>query len=361
VWAETKHLDHGGYAGQHIWYPRTAQNYRVLAYIGRAMRWAATELGADGFRIDHALGLPFYFFEQTLPWGEMKIREDRGSDGHPILVLEDHDRKDYSARVGDVVQSTGHKWLPQALRDQDVDEVWRFYANPDVTAEFIGTGNHDEVPGSTFFNGDLLAYGNAVLTMLTMGGATTMLASDEYAESQQLRFKAKGGIPTLWQLRLRQLPPENSTLAYWIGRCGRLKIGHPALRGTQRERLSPENGGPGTRLLACSRSSGEPDDVPLLVFNNLDHRAWVAATSDLGSGVRQWLQSGPDDSYQVRDLVALDPDRQLRRRPLTGTDPARRGHPHRHPAVPDPGVGTRATALAAGAHHEDAASPGLLP
>jgi hypothetical protein len=169
VWAETKHLDHGGYAGQHIWYPRTAQNYRVLAYIGRAMRWAATELGADGFRIDHALGLPFYFFEQTLPWGEMKIREDRGSDGHPILVLEDHDRKDYSARVGDVVQSTGHKWLPQALRDQDVDEVWRFYANPDVTAEFIGTGNHDEVPGSTFFNGDLLAYGNAVLTMLTMG------------------------------------------------------------------------------------------------------------------------------------------------------------------------------------------------
>jgi hypothetical protein len=210
VWAETNHLDHGGYAGQHIWYPRTAQNYRILAYIGRAMRWAATELGADGFRIDHALGLPFYFFEQTLPWGEMKIREDRGSDGHPILVLEDHDRKDYSARVGDVVQSTGHKWLPQALRDQDVDEVWRFYANPDVTAEFIGTGNHDEVPGSTFFNGDLLAYGNAVLTMLTMGGATTMLASDEYAESQQLRFKAKGGIPTLWQLRLRQLPPRTA-------------------------------------------------------------------------------------------------------------------------------------------------------
>lgn len=320
VWADVKHLNHGGHSGQHIWYPRTEQNYHVLAYIGRVMRWAATELGVDGFRIDHTLGMPYYFFEQTLPWVEMKIREGRGDGAHMILVHEDHDRKDYSARVGDVVQSTGYKWLLQALTDQDVEQVWNFYRNPYVTTEFTGTGNHDEVRGSTFFAGDLLAYGNAVLTMLLMGGAMTMLAGDEYGEGQQLRFKAKGGIPTLWQLRLRQLPQDNATLAYWIGQAGKLRTGHPSLRGTQRERLGPRDGGTPSRLLACVRSSGDPANVPLLVLNNLDRRNWVTATYDVGGTVSAWLQSVPAAFYQIRDLLSLDPDRPLWRRPLHGQE-----------------------------------------
>jgi hypothetical protein len=147
VWADTKHLNHGGHAGQHIWYPRTQQNYHVLDYIGRVMRWAAVELGADGFRIDHTLGMPFYFFEQTLPWVEGKLREKRGADAHLILVHEDHDRKDYSARVGDVVQSTGYKRLLQALTDQDIEGIWNYYEDPNARAEFAGTGNHDEIRG----------------------------------------------------------------------------------------------------------------------------------------------------------------------------------------------------------------------
>lgn len=320
LWDDTKHLNHGGHAGQNVWYPRTQQNYRVLAYIGRVMRWAVTELGADGFRIDHTLGMPYHFFEQTLPWVEMKMREDRGEDAHLILVHEDHNRKDYSARVGDVVQSMGYKGLLQALTDRDPDAVWRLYVDPYFTTEFTGTGNHDEIRGSLYFAGDLLAYGNAVLTMMLMGGAMTMLAGDEFAESQQLRFKAKGGVPTLWQLRLGQLPPDNVNLAYWVARGGRLKSEHPALHGTRRERLTMREGDPSRRLLAVGRSSEQSDAVPLMLFSNLDRQEWITATFDLGASVRAWLESAPDSFYQIRDLLALDPDRPLWRRPLLGRE-----------------------------------------
>jgi hypothetical protein len=102
----------------------------------------------------------------------------------------------------------GTRGCCRALTDQNVEEVWNFYGNPYVINEVFGTGNHVEIRGSLFFAGNLLAYGNAMLTILLMGGTTTMLAGDEYAEGQQLRFKAKGGIPTLWQLRLRQLPQD---------------------------------------------------------------------------------------------------------------------------------------------------------
>ena len=56
----------------------------------------------------------------------------------------------------------------------------------------------------------------------------TMLAGDEYAEGEKLRFKAKGGIPT-WQLRLGSYRGQHD-LAYWIGRAGKLERRIP-LRG----------------------------------------------------------------------------------------------------------------------------------
>ncbi len=320
VWADTKHLNHGGHAGQHIWYPKTEQNYRVLAYIGRVMRFAATELGVDGFRFDHALGMPYYFFEQTLPWVEMKVRERRGDGAYLLLVHEDHDRKDYSARVGDIVQSKGYEGLLHFLTHQDVEGVWSLYNNPHFTIEFVGTGNHDEVRGSTFFPSDLLAYGNAVLTMQFMGGPMTMLAGDEYAEAEKLRFKSKGGIPTLWQLRLGQLPQANQTLAYWVARGGQLKTGHPALAGTHRERLHTVASGTAPHILACARSSGQPGDVPLMMFNNLDRQEWLNATYDVGAAVRSWLGQAPGNFYQIRDLIGVDPQRPLWRRPLPGQE-----------------------------------------
>jgi hypothetical protein len=320
TWADTKHLNHGGHAGQRLWVPSTEQNFRVLAYIGRAMRWAVTELGIDGFRIDHALGMPFYFFEQTLPWVEMKAREQRGEDSYVILVLEDHDRKAYTARVGDIVQSKGYEGLLHALARQDTERVWELYGNSDFTEEFVGTGNHDEVRGAEFFAGDLNAYGNAVITMQLMGGPMTMLAGDEYAEGQKLRFKAKGGIPTLWQLRQGNLPAANTNLAYWIGRGGQLKSAHPSLRGSNRERLNLRSGSSASRLLACGRSSEDPAEVPLLLFSNLERQAWTSATFEIGRRGRVWLQQAPNAFYQIRDLLGVDPERPLWRRPLLGQE-----------------------------------------
>ncbi len=318
-WRDVKHLNHGGHPGEGIWYPRTRQNERVLAYIGRAMAWAAIDLGADGFRIDHALGMPFSFFEQTLPWVEMKVRERRGADAYLLLIPEDHDRKDYSARVGDIVQSKGYEQLLDALTHQNIEAVWSYYGNPYLTAEFAGTGNHDEVRGAEFFAGDLLAYGNAVITMQLMGGPMTMLAGDEFAEGQKLRFKARGGVPTLWQLRQGTLPADNTRLAYWIGRGATLRSTHPALRGTLRERLWWRDGTAPGRILAFARSSGDPADVPLLCFNNLERQNWVTGTAQLGDHARAWLERDPDAHIQIRDLLGLDPHRLLWRTP----EPAR--------------------------------------
>lgn len=319
IWRDTKHLNHGGHVGQGIWYPRTEQNYKVLAYIGRAMLWAVTDLGFDGFRIDHALGMPYYFFEQTLPWVEWRARVRRGDDFNLIIVHEDHNRQEYSARVGDVVQSMAYKGLLDDLARQDIEAVWGWYGHPDLTEQFTGTGNHDEERGSEHFGGNLLAYGNAVLTMILMGGAMTMLAGDEFAEGQKLRFKAKGGVPTLWQLRQGTLPADNIALDYWIGRCGLLRR-QPQLRGTDRHRLRPWPGTPGDGILAFSRSSGDAGHVPLLVFNNLGRESWATAWFELGDACLAWLQQAPDAYYQVRDLLGFDPDRPLWARSIQGTE-----------------------------------------
>ena len=314
-WADTKHLNHGGHAGQRIWDPHTEQNWRVLDYLGRVLRWAVVDLGIDGFRVDHALGMPYVFFEQTLPWVEMEARA--AGRGPLLLVHEDHDRKDYTARAGDVVQSKGYEGLLHALTHQDVEGVWRLYDDPNFNTEFTGTGNHDEIRGMQFFGDDLLAYGNAVMTMQLMGGPMTMLAGDEFAEKEKLRFKAKGGVPTLWQLRQGTLPSANLELASWIARAGVLRTSHPALRTRGRERLHPHEGD-GSRLLAVARYADDDETVPLPVFNNLSRRDWTTARYDVGARVRAWLD--PAAYYQVRDLVGFDPERPLWRRPLLGAE-----------------------------------------
>jgi glycosidase len=320
LWADVKHLNHGGHAGFQIWVPSTPQNYRVLEYIGRAMAWAATEIGVDGFRIDHALGMPFHFFEQTLPWVEMKVREQRGPDATMIWAPEDHNRKDYTSCVADVIQSMGYMDVLRALAAQDIDRVWGSVSAVESMHEFLATGNHDEHRGIEFFGGDVLAFGNAIITMELLGGPVLTLAGDEYGERQQLHFKSKGGIPTVWQRRQGLLPIPSETLAYWVGRGAQLADSAPALQGTRRERL--HRTGPGaafTRILAWSRSSPNSADAPLLIVSNLERSVWAEGTFSLGESARAWLTPQATEYFQVRDLMGFDPDRYLWSRPLQGS------------------------------------------
>jgi glycosidase len=275
LWADVKHLNHGGHAGFSIWVPATAQNYRVLDYIGRAMAWAAIELGVDGFRIDHALGMPFHFFEQTLPWIEMKVREKRGPDASLIWAPEDHNRKDYTSCVADVIQSMGYMGILRSLADHNVDELWNALGEVEHWHEFLATGNHDERRGIEFFGGDLLAYGNAVITMELLGGPVLTLAGDEYGERQQLRFKSRGGIPTVWQRRQGLLPKASEALAYWVGRGADLGRSLPAVPGSTRERLFPYAGANPARIVAWSRSAAQAGDAPLLIVSNLERESWT--------------------------------------------------------------------------------------
>jgi hypothetical protein len=320
LWADVKHLNHGGHAGFSIWVPATTQNYRVLDYIGRAMAWAAIELGVDGFRIDHALGMPFHFFEQTLPWVEMKVREKRGADAALIWAPEDHNRKDYTSCVADVIQSMGYMGILSALRDKNVDGVWNAVGEVEHWHEFLATGNHGERRGIDFFGGDLLAYGNAVITLELLGGPVLTLAGDEYGERQQLRFKSKGGIPTVWQRREGLLPIESKTLASWVRRGALLGQGLPSPQGSTRERLYPHPTGNSSRVVAWSRPAPHAGQAPLLIVSNLERDGWTENSFDVGATARAWLAPQASEYFQIRDLMGFDPDRYLWSRPRQGSD-----------------------------------------
>lgn len=152
----------------------------MLAYSGLAMAWSRTEFGVDGFRINHVFGMPFHFFEQTLPWVKMTVREKRGPGASMIWVPEDHNRKEYTTCVGDVIQATGSMGMLQAFADLDIDRVWGTLAAVEFGRECLATGDHDERRGIELFGGNLLAFGNAVMTMQLLGGPLPMLTGDEY-------------------------------------------------------------------------------------------------------------------------------------------------------------------------------------
>ena len=310
-WSDTKHLNHGGAAHEGIWIPRTEQNWRVLAYIGRAMEWAVRELGVDGFRVDHTFGMPFAFLELILPRVERRTRP-------LLLVHEDHNRKRYTAGVGDVTQANAYFGLLEAFARRDAAGVRGYHADPAHGLEFVGSGNHDERRGSTFFGGDLIGYGNALMTMLLWGGPVTTLAGDEYAEAEQLRFKARGGVPTLTQRLFGTLPQANRELESWITRAALLRRDHPAFARAGREDL-PVAGG----ILAAARFGDDPDRAPVLVANLLGGDGWTERICPVGARIGAWLD--PAAYYQVRDLLSLDPERPLWRQALPGSELLEKG------------------------------------
>ena len=316
-WGDTKHLNHGAHAGQRIWHPSHEQNWRVLEYIAHAMLWAVVKLGVDGFRVDHTYGMPYVFFTQTLPWVEHEARKLRPGFESLILFHEDHDRKPFSANVGDVVQSKGYEGILHQLAHHNANGVWDVYQNPHFN-EFSGTGNHDERRGITFFGGDLRAFGNAVITMLFFGGAMTTLAGDEYGESRQLHFKARGGVPTLWQARNKQLPRENRELAYWLSLAGQLRKDEPVLASARRNRLSVNHGA----IIALEKTALSTSNRPIMVFSNINHGWESWAQCGLGPATGAWihdkLASNSNTYFQCRDLYSLSPDRPLWRNPIHG-------------------------------------------
>ncbi len=346
-WCDTKHINHGGHAGEKRWHvPREQkQNWKVLDYIGNAMLWATVKLGVDGFRIDHSYGMPVEFFTQTIPWVEKKARALRPGFEGLILFHEEHDpeRKRFAANVGDVIQAKWYEAILQGFSHRDVEAIWSVYENPYFT-EFSGTGNHDECRGITFFTefsragnhdecknknfvqANLREFGNAVITMLFLGGPMTTLAGDEYGESRKLRFKMKGGIPTLWQARTQQLAPENLELDAWVSKAGRLRRERPELGCSERKRLIP-HGGP-VPIVAFEKRASE-NRCPLMVFSNINHGDGQSGQFGLGARARAWIESivatGPDTQLQVKDLFSSTPDRPLWSHPILARNLLRDG------------------------------------
>nr|VFK10027.1 MAG: Alpha amylase, catalytic domain [Candidatus Kentron sp. LPFa]VFK28856.1 MAG: Alpha amylase, catalytic domain [Candidatus Kentron sp. LPFa] len=345
-WDDTKHLNHGAHAGQGHRNATTEQNWKVLAYIGNAMLWVVVKLGVDGFRIDHSYGMPVEFFTQTIPWVEKKARALRPGFEGLILFHEEHDheRKRFAANVGDVIQAKWYEAILQGFSHRDVEAIWSAYGNP-YFAEFSGTGNHDECRGITFFTefsragnhdecknknfvqANLREFGNAVVTMLFLGGPMTTLAGDEYGESRKLRFKMTGGIPTLWQARTGQLAPENLELDAWVSKAGRLRRERPELGCSERERLIPRSDDP-VPIVAFEKRASE-NLCPLMVFSNIDHGNSQSGRFGLGARARAWIglmvATRPDTQLQVKDLFSSTPDQPLWSHPILARDLLRDG------------------------------------
>lgn len=316
IWSDTKHLNHGGHAGQKIWHVNSnqIQNWKVLKYIGRAMLWAVIELGVDGFRIDHAYGMPIQFFSQIIPWVEIEAKKYRTNFQSLIIFHEDHDRKEESANWGDKIQSNGYEKVLHSIIDNNPERIWDIYSNKHKAfLELYGTGNHDEIRGSSYFNNDLRSYGNAILTMLFLGGAMTTLAGDEYGESRKLQFKSKGGIPTLWQAHMGELQHPSIELDYWLRKGAKLKKKYQVLMNCNREKIISINHH--NEVLAFERYRDIENDIPLQVFSNLKSDSEVWIDFKLGANIRKMVQDqlnlDPDSYYQAKDLFSIYPERSL--------------------------------------------------
>ncbi len=312
-WSDTKKLNHGAFAATNIHEARNEQNYKVLDYLGRAMLHATVFLGVDGWRIDHSTGMPDQYFYETLPKYQAAVDRYFGQS-HPIFIMaEDHDRKTWTAKVSDLVQSKWYEEIMHSMNHQDVELFWGTLANP-YFQELVQTGNHDEARAIRAFDGNMLALGRYACTMELFGGAFSMLMADEYGEQQKMKFLSYGGIPSLEQARNNQLPEPNKTLKYWISRAGELKTNHPSLRSGDRVRLKLKDMKQ-LPVIAFARHSYEQNNIPVLVFTNLSNEHKNGAFYELDKQSRDLLErlsnKKPETRFQVRDLMGKDPNAWL--------------------------------------------------
>lgn len=311
-WADTKKLNHGAFAAHGIHQASTPENQYVLDYLGRIMFHAVTFLGVDGFRIDHTTGMPDQFFFETLPKLQADVDDYRGQSSPVFMMSEDHDRKNFTAQVSDLVQSKWYEQIQNNMLNQNAEGFFSVVESP-YFQELIQTGNHDEHRAIHTFAGDMMAYGRYICTMQLYGKSFSMLMGDEYGEAQKMHFLAYGGIPVLNQAKSHSLPSANVELATVAARAGHLKTSHPSLNSGISNRLYAKDSHP--PIIAFARHGYEESSTPVLVFSNLsnqyDNGCYFGLDNKTVSFIEEAIKKNSQARFQVRDLMSNDPTANL--------------------------------------------------
>lgn len=309
-WADTKKLNHGAFAAQGIYQASSEENHLVLDYLGRIMFHAVVFLGIDGFRIDHSTGLPDQFFFETLPKLQAQVDEHKGLS-HPIFIMaEDHDRKNFTAQVTDIIQSKWYEEIQNHMTKENVDGFFNVLESP-YFQELIQSGNHDEHRAIHTFKGNMKAYGRYLATMQLYAKPFSMLMGDEYGEGEKMNFLSYGGIPVLNQAKNHHLADDNTMLAEYIAKAGRLKISHPSLKSSISKRLYPKE----SRLpiLAFARHPYEEFCSPILVFSNLSNQynngGYFALDNQTKDFINHMIKE--EKRLQIKDLMSDHPNLYL--------------------------------------------------
>jgi 1,4-alpha-glucan branching enzyme len=328
-WSDIKKLNHGGHMAMGHTNGNSPQQVKVRDWIARWMAHAATELGVDGFRIDHSNGMAENFLNRTLTQAQRLTDKYLGHHKPLFMMPEDHDRKGWTAQRVDLIQSEWWHALLDACAHGNPDQFFSTIQNP-WFFEVKATDTHDTGRGVNAFNGDLLAYGRYVITTMLSGGPFMMMMGSEYGEMRRTNFKAAEHVPSLYAARIGQLADSQIELNRWISKAGHLKK-HPAIKTRHLQRMNPHVLDDNTaRTIAFTKHPEHAGDNRVMVFSNLANRDYQAGTFALDGGTRGWLEGRDRDSggrarFQVKNLLSDDPGRHLWSEPKSAAELIRGG------------------------------------
>lgn len=309
-WFDTKQLNTGGSYG--VASPERAK--KTVEYLGRVLQHWATNMGVDGFRIDHLTGLPQTVLENEL--NKVQAAVDKARPGTPIYFTgEDFFNAEHNASHLDNIQDT---WLRNALlQDFSPKTVKTLLLNDFFKRrEMININSHDEHRFE--FHGDLQAATrlNALLPLL--GGTTMTVAGDEYAEAQQLQFKAYRPVGVL-----DHPPGVNRRMNEVLARANHARNALPALRDDNTWILRERVGGEDPDLLALARMPDDPKQNLVFTvanFSNTTRRKNAFKLDEVGQG-----RIDPNRYYQLKNWIADDPNQPVWPQPIKGSDLLRDG------------------------------------
>jgi hypothetical protein len=320
-WLDIKKLNHGGHMAMGHKNGNSPQQEKVRDWIARWMAHAATALGIDGFRIDHSNGMAENFLNQTLTKAQRITDKVLGHHKPLFMMPEDHDRKDWTAKRVDLIQSEGWHNLIHAMAHGDPDGFFNTTLAP-WFFEVKATDTHDTGRGVHAFGGDLLSYGRYVITTMLSGGPFMMMMGSEYGEMKRTNFKAAEHVPSLYSARIGKLADSQIELNRWIAKAGHIKA-HPAVKTKHIQRMyARENNEHTARTIAFAKHPDHERDNRVLVFSNAANQHHQGGYFGLDEGTRTWLDgrsraSNGEARFQVRNLLSDDPNRHLWSQPKT--------------------------------------------
>ena len=294
-WPDTKQLNHGGMWGAGN--ANTAENWAVLNWYSRMLSFWAADMGVDGYRFDHATGLPPEFFEVCLNQVQAEV-DDKRPGTTLYYMAEDFHHVDRNRKFVDNIQGG---WFKELVKSRNTSRIKNVIEN-DYFQECTAGGSHDEVRAENYFGGDVNASTRFQVLLKLFGGPHFTVMGDEYLEGKSLRFKQFDKVPTILQAKDGTLADANIRAHKLITQAGKMKTDLPALKTDERRWLKNWDGYTDETLLAMARHADDGSNQTALVFGNLENLNTRTSKFHLDSWTKSKLD--PNKKYNLRDVMS---------------------------------------------------------